>query len=777
MYRVALIQNQTYMTYASKTDVRSHLRALGYQVLFYTAQNINKLKHDLREEPIDAVLFSSNALNERSIWAEVESEAFAAVLAEFLARGKGCLVLHQLRMAEEGAGGGGVYGFLPAPFHTVRAVKREDDDPMAGDLKQTVMAVGHPALHYPSPVDLAELAQHCRKKKGLYWHYLAGFDPAEWDVLLHDEGEGDQRRPLVICSRESARQRIAVAALNLDWQKEERLFGNLLLYVIEGRCQTAVLKDPHLNSTSFDYFLAMLQSQQVRFRVYNAGEDLQPLLARVEQGLHSIVIRGPYRPEREPAMRELEPLLEQYALSGRIKYLGSEPKAGRFFVAGRERQSIGILFDAEVKVQNELKRGHLIDGSFWSTAEALKVLTGLPDAHARYDLPTVSQVFAKSRRHLHPDGSFDNNFHPTVALLWLRGAYLGAAHAETRLTLAWLRRAMGEEEPREQAVAFTTIIEAGLGTEEDRRALEGLIGGSDGQSVSETTAVVYLKAALALGRTDLVRLYAERLYQCHAQSREGLWIDLATAGQGLGLLLEARERLQAEGGSAAEQDRVEEMIFSTVLMIEEARGKSQGGGPQLYPWENKALTTLRCAGALLKFERLIDLPVAEMHKALISYSGGGDHTDVDRTALKVIEVFKQENVTLQAEADSLKTEVQQLRTDARERARTLQEQEGRLRKLTSELAREKAAAGEVNRHRLLFHIALLSYLVVGLLVVWGVAFFVSSPKKFAELISFVKENNSFISTSFALVPLLYAYLFKRGKERAQGRVDDEADVA
>ena len=103
MYNVALVQNQSEMSHYGYADARPMLKEFGYNLDpnsgLYTAQNIDDLEADL--DKYDAVYFASNALNDKNIRDVVLSESFKNSFTDFLKSGKGCLILHQLRMAQD----------------------------------------------------------------------------------------------------------------------------------------------------------------------------------------------------------------------------------------------------------------------------------------------------------------------------------------------------------------------------------------------------------------------------------------------------------------------------------------------------------------------------------------------------------------------------------------------------------------------------------------------------------------------------------------------------
>ncbi|WHT48130.1 hypothetical protein QNH10_19225 [Sporosarcina thermotolerans] len=269
MGKIALIQSQVYMSYSTKSDIRPLLESFDFieseDIILYTAHNIPRLKFDLTDIDISMVLFTSNSLSEKTIKEEVESESFKRSFEEFLSRGKGCLILHQLNsIPKEFFEPFTAYNFLP--IEAPMAVRRKEN-PLIGDLRNSKLSEAHPLFHYPNNVSLNELKQYCMKKKGLYWHYLDdSYSSAEWETLLHDEDETQTRKALLMATRETSKYRVVISSLNLDWQKETVLLENIIKFVIDGKCNTAVLWDSTYKSMAFEFFLETLNSLNYRYQ-------------------------------------------------------------------------------------------------------------------------------------------------------------------------------------------------------------------------------------------------------------------------------------------------------------------------------------------------------------------------------------------------------------------------------------------------------------------------------------------------------------------------------
>jgi hypothetical protein len=100
VYTVALVQNQSEMAHYGYADARIILDELGYRTLLYTAANVAQLRDAVLETRLDAIVLASNALNDKTIRAELVDSHFTKVLGEYLRAGHGLLSLHQLGVAQ-----------------------------------------------------------------------------------------------------------------------------------------------------------------------------------------------------------------------------------------------------------------------------------------------------------------------------------------------------------------------------------------------------------------------------------------------------------------------------------------------------------------------------------------------------------------------------------------------------------------------------------------------------------------------------------------------------
>ena len=269
MFTVALIQNQSEMAHYGYADARPLIKELGYESVLYTADNIDTLASALSRNQYDAIIFSSNSLNDKTIKDEVENEVFISEFRDWLRlnNGKGCLCLHQLRLATETSS---TLSFLPEPLNKLQAELRSENEKSAdGNLSYSSNSESHTLLLYPTkitPENLQNRALNFKSLPGIYWHYWSGVNLSDWEILLTDKVGVDTEKALVVVARNSEKGRIVASSLTLDWQKQREALKNIFTYVVEGKHNTAFLSNENNRNTAFDYLVGSLQSRKYPFR-------------------------------------------------------------------------------------------------------------------------------------------------------------------------------------------------------------------------------------------------------------------------------------------------------------------------------------------------------------------------------------------------------------------------------------------------------------------------------------------------------------------------------
>lgn len=661
MYQVALIQNQSEMSHYGYADARPILEEFGYKPILYTAQNIEKLSTDLAQVKFDAIIFASNALNDKTIRGNVVSDEFKESFISFIKNGKGCLILHQLRMAQDCL----QLNFLPTQLSEIRPeVRNENEKASDGKFHPTSISREHVFFLYPNMIDINEVQSRClsfRSLKGLYWHFWGNASGMDWNVLLYDIDQQGLERPLIITSKESEPFRITLCALTLDWQKQKALLQNILFYIIEGKHDLAILKDFQNVSFGFEYFIESLRAQKYPLRIYDINQNLEELQRNIQTGVHTIIFLGPFVTERKIGSTIMA-LINDNIIKGELKLVSitagtEEDELSRFYIAGREKYAKRILHELELKLQQELSLGY-IDGGFWSTVESLQILKDLSSQlRSRYDNQMLSKVLELSCVH-NRNGSYDEVFGVTCALLWLRATYLEKDSPETQNTLKWIRNNLEDYEDREKALAYFTIMDVNLSTDEENKSLRNLLLSQQDKldHLTEIDLIVYLKSALRSGTKEIIPSIINILHK--NQEDDGYWVDLATTATATSTLLDALSMLKQEYPKGYDDTRIilEPMIFKSIIYIQTTMEKTNGS--ITYPWDNKATTSLKCIQAWLNFENLITLPVHELSETLKIYSIEELIKSSTGTSLTILDELRKENIKYIGTLSKLSVEFQ-----------------------------------------------------------------------------------------------------------------------
>lgn len=660
MYQIAIIQNQSEMAHYGYADARPLVSDLGYQPTLFTAANIDDLAKFLERGLFDAVIFGSNALNDKTIRTEVFSEGFRKIFQEWLSHERGCLILHQLRLAglEDSN-----LKFLPAPYELSAIVRPLSEKSAEGELSLGDRASEHILFLYPDTItsqDIEATALQFKSLPGLYWHSWNNPNLSHWEILIEDVSLGDSR-PLVVSLREPNDFRIVASALTLDWQKQKAFLKNLLTYIVEGRHNTAILVDERKNSTAFDYLIGILQSRKFPFRRYFLRNDTD-LEKNLVKGVHTILVLGPFIDFSKIPERILTVIREKIS-TGYLKIVTleeKEPQMSSFSITGGERDALQLLQTTELYIQDELRTEGYIDGSFWSTVETLQVLNSLQLSKGNYKT-LIDKTFDLASKH-DRSGSYDEVFGVSCALLWLRGKYLGRDSREAKASAQWIRERISNYDSREQALAYFTLAEIQIISDPEKNALIKMLNGLDRTRLSEIDVVMYLQAALAIQHLKVVDDFISVLKK--QQSPAGAWVDLATTATAVSVLVEL-VKLKSASLNSETISTLETMIFKGIIFIQESLNKQPSGAIDKYPWEGKASTTIKCVSAWLKFDELIDFPVYELAGAMEKYNLQSTFLQSGKQALGVLESLKQDNIELRKNIDKYLSDMILLKRQSR----------------------------------------------------------------------------------------------------------------
>ncbi len=665
-YSIALVQNQSEMAHYGYADARPLLE--GYDVHLLTGDNVDGLPGLLAKLQVDALVLGSNALNDRDILKALNSETFADCVGAYLDAGRGVLCLQQLGLAMRA---GPSFECLPNPLNTLRPIVPASGDPAltSAEFAFGSNAARHVALGYPHPIDPEGVRAHAagfRSLPGLYWHYLSEAALCDWDELIVDRS-AEQPRPLVLAAKESAARRVVVSALPLDWQKQQGLFTNLLVYVIEGRHNLATVHTAGEHDGDYHYLCESLRAQRIPFGEYALPLDAERAAANIASGIHSTLLLAP-----GTDARGLPDVLGQAVSSGvrhgrlRLVDIGPGVFGSRSMsIVSRELRPQRLLEVTELQIQTELRSGY-IDDSFWGHVETLQTLETLPRpdrAGGTVDYSQLQDVAFGIARNHERDGSYDEIFGPTCALYWLRARYLGTESREAQSSAAWLRRALARYDPEDRTLAYLMFASLGCLSDADRQDLERAATSLELSQLSETKLVQLLRACtVAELSADVVAAVSRALVD--AQREDGVWLDLTTTATATSALLSARTMLAGDDLNAGLIAQIDSVALGAVVYILRGLARSEASTrPHPYPWDGKAGTTVKCLQAWLQFEELQDLPVFDIIEGLRRSDVAAKHYASNRTALGVLQATNEENAALRALEASTRQQLEMTEAD------------------------------------------------------------------------------------------------------------------
>lgn len=681
MAHIALVQNQSEMANYSHADCRSMLRSFGHSHELFTASNIGQLTHGVTAGDYDCLIVASNALHDNVIRDFFSSKTGVGIVETLLSQTCGILILMQYKAAYDDYS----FEFLPDPLKKLKAIARPaSETAQVSELVSTNQVYAPPLLGYPSEVKVSKLqsvGKNHKTLKGVYWHYWGGEIEPFWDVLLSCASDKEKSRPLILSAKENFGKRIVVSALPIDWHAHVELFKNVISYVSEGRHLTAVVKSSNISSPAFDYFVATLRARKEGFRIYSTDpKQLDTLLENVGRGTHRTLVLGPTVAEAA-AIDENDVRLKQKMNDGALKIIafGDSIKGQDLIVSGRQNPATDIYRLLVPEVARDLQSGYL-DGSFWSTVTGLKALERLPAGldDQIFPLEQVRELVLKHDR----NGSYDEVFGATVALLWLAKKTAGASGINIDNTLHWLRERMPDMDEEEKIRALTVFSNVGVISSGEVAELERLVSQFRVQMSSEFQLLTLLEAAVEISsENEIVRFVGELSDRQEAGANEnGLWVDIPTTAGLVSELVRAHEIVSAgKEGNPATVDAIRDIVIPAMISLEDAFQRSivavSGSESQLYPWDGKAATCLRCLAAWYHFDRFLDAPVTVAADSVHQSASLGRLSVVAENCLETLEFLVAEKSRLVEELEAAKDAFEE-RDRAKDQARRARRKAG-----------------------------------------------------------------------------------------------------
>jgi len=617
---VALIQNQSEMIRYSYADARPLLSLENYRFDLYTAENISKLGDALNHGVYDSIVLGSNALNDQEIKEGLLKQK--EDLSRYLEQPKGLVILHQMKMTTVSS-----YGFLPSQFD-VTAIDRKKDNTkeraVEGELSIDPANKDHVILLYPNIVKMDLMSERCLTMsgiEGLYWHYLKPLDDRVWVSLLRDSTY-KQKRDLLLVSRADLPPRIVVSSLTLDWHRQTELFENILRYVTEGRPDSAIIARKGRKSFPFDYLIANLQVRKFPHAVYSQ-ESVR--LKALPLNVHRVIILDPawnIKDIQNSDFQEFSRYLDKG--SKLICFDRTDIDKPSMICIGGESEFRRVKKNAMIWIVSKFRDG-LWDGSFWSTVDSLQVLKEFEEPLGQYKEEVLNYVGKHDI-----DGSYDEVFGASCALLWIYHTFLGPKSQAFRKTFGWINNKIEKCALYEKALAYETLLEVGFPVDSSTiSAFRDQVMKEIQVTVDELKSLRYAKTLLSYEFVKETQEIAKKLNPL--QRPDGKWIDVSTTSVIVRLLIRLRKNM------AKPIAEIDGMIFKGMIYIREQLTDSKTF------WGNKVSDTAKALVAWRDFDSLISgFPVEEVVGSIQTAEAGQKNTVAIDSAINLIKSLRTE---------------------------------------------------------------------------------------------------------------------------------------
>lgn len=618
MYKIALIQNQSEMIRYNYADARPLLNFENYSYDLYTGENIEELADNLRRGAYDSVIIGSNALNDQKIRESLISQKQS--FETYLKGSYGLLILHQMRMSTVNS-----YGFLPEQFD-ISGIDRKKENPkeraVQGELSIDPSYVDHVILTYPDKVSMTSVQDRCLSVpgiEGLYWHYVKSLDDTVWLSLIKDSSYSEKRN-LLLVSRADLTPRIVVTSLTLDWHRQTDLFENIVRYITEGLHNTIIIIKKGQPSFPFKYFMANLKVAKLPHSVISS-ESLR--FNKLPLNVYRTIVLDPAWTEEEIQRSDLEHLTEFIGKGGKLIHFGrGYLKRMSMTCMGGESDFENVKKNAMVWIASKFK-DKLWDGSFWCTVDVLQILSELGEPVDQYRQDVLEYV------KLHDiDGSYDEVFGATSALLWTYYLFLGSESQEFKKSLEWLKKKIKLCDLYEKAFAYEILLKVGVPVNKPTiRSFRDQVM-KQVPNLSELVAFRYAKTLSSYGRVQEAESIAKRL---KILQQDGRWIDVSTTSEIASLLIQLRKKMSKP------TDEIDDMIFKGIIYIREQLSDTDNY------WGGKASETIKAIAAWQDFELLVSgFPTEEVSSLIRSSSEiQGSLTALD-SAINLIKSLRNE---------------------------------------------------------------------------------------------------------------------------------------
>jgi hypothetical protein len=407
---------------------------------------------------------------------------------------------------------------------------------------------------------------------------------------LYEQAEDDDV-PLLLSSEGSDQPRIVLSTLVLDWQKHDALLENCLRYVVEGESPCLVVKRRGRDSFEIDVLENTLRERRIPWKsiALTTLRDLQ-----IERNLYSTVLFDPAWDDNEVASVANNLVTERRNESLAFQYFtrtsSTELVACRVLTHNRYHD---MAASGSAWLRSRW-RGQLWDASFWSTVDVLQLLNEMGDDVSLYG----PQILPEIRRHIQPDGSYDEVFGATCAAA-LAFSLLGNAEADLTRALNWILDSIDHQNLYNKATAVELLERIGPTaiSEQQKAAIAHAITASRDNWSPGLETLRYMRTLLELGEHEQAHNEVHRL--ASATRGDSEWLTLFGAAEAVVIMLDIYSRVDSPSLV------LKRLLFSGLGYIARQFDADTGS------WRENVAATAKSGRAMHRYSELVPSGLAD----------------------------------------------------------------------------------------------------------------------------------------------------------------------
>lgn len=587
-YSVAIIQNISEMLRYGYADIRPSLKGMDFDFHYYINSNIEDVFSGLQAGKFNSIVFSTNTFNDELIMSAFlnHKEDVAHFLNE---QHGGILILFQKRLTEARFKS---YGFLPEEFELVGKMKPETTTD--GSLELSSLGSSHIIFQHPHVIDLSSIeyhALHNERFRGLYRGFTEAASDETYICLIEDQEHAD-KRPLLLCSRANIPGRVISTGLFLDWQGHYDLLENCVCFVTKGYPCVALIKREGSHSFDFDYLAANLDVHKINYQVY-----IQKQLNFSDRtfNLHSTIVLEPTWEYSDIVNSNLRIYQAKLLAGKRVIYFGHLEKMAPMVSHIGGIRELNVLIENTVAwLKSQFNKGSW-GNSFWRTYDVINLFRYLNKPLDPYWEEILAQIYPHDI-----NGSYDESFGATCALLPIYAWGLSINHDKYKATLSWLKNALKNQSLFFEIGAAIDVFNL-LGEKVDKELVNSYLSQvmSNYQSVnSEIELSRYIKVLLSSGFHEESAKIA--LHLCKFQGTDGSWVNIHQTADIVLTLINLRAKLSSP------KNELNEAIFNGVVYIKRFYE------PGTSSWQRDSALTAKALYAIVEFEKNIFYPIDDV---------------------------------------------------------------------------------------------------------------------------------------------------------------------